>query len=166
MIDELDQKLILELQRNGRMSYCELGKLLGVTEGTVRHRFKRLTKSNIIKTVAVPNMSKLGYNFVGIVAIQVNMAEVSKVWEILSQNPAVCQLSWVTGRYDLIAIVAARSAKEFSNFMANELSVIPSVSRTETFVALGMAKGTLALADTTELVRCLDVSSKNKNRNL
>jgi len=162
MIDELDQKLILALQRDGRMSYCNLGEILGVTEGTIRHRFKRLTKAGIINSVAVPNVGKLGYNFVAIVGIQVSMADLRKVWDTLCQNPAVCQLTWVTGRYDLIAVVFARSAVEFSHCMVNELSVIPSVIRTETFVSLGMSKGIGGLADTTELVRRLDVSPRKR----
>ena len=166
MIDEVDQKLILELQRDGRMSFCELGKLLGVTEGTVRHRFKRLTKGGIMKIVAVPSMSKLGYGFVSIVAIQVSMAELNKVCEALYQNYAVCQLTWVTGRYDLIAVIIARSTEELADIMAKEISIIPGVTRTETFVSLGTAKGTTDLGDTSEFVRYLDVSSKNKNGNL
>jgi Lrp/AsnC family transcriptional regulator for asnA, asnC and gidA len=165
MIDEVDQKLILELQRDGRMSFCELGKLLGVTEGTVRHRFKRLTKSGIMKVVAVPNMSKLGYGFISIVAIQVSMAELNKVCEALYQNVVMCQLTWVTGRYDLIAVIITRSTEEFADIMAKEISMIPGVTRTETFVSLRVLKGAASLLDTSELVRYLDVSSENKNRN-
>jgi len=164
MMDKLDQKLILELQRNGRQSYSDLGKMFGVTEGTVRKRLKSLIKRDIIKIVAVPNVRELGYNFVGIVGIQVRMVELDKVGENLSKNPAVCQLAWVTGRYDLIATVVTRSTEEFANFMANELSTIPSVVRTETFVSLGMVKGAVGLADTIELVRELNVTLPKKNK--
>lgn len=162
MIDELDQKLILELQRDGRQSYSDLGKMFGVAEGTMRKRLKSLIKRDIIKVVAVPNMRELGYTFISIVGIQVRMAELNKVRENLSQNPAVCQLAWVTGRYDLIAIVVTRSTREFADFMANELSTIPAVVRTETFVSLGMVKGAVSLADTIELVRNCDIPSLRK----
>lgn len=164
MMDELDQKLMLELQRDGRQSYSDLGKMFGVTEGTVRKRLKTLIKRDLIKVVAVPNMRELGYNFISIVGIQVQMVELDKVGEDLSQNPAVCQLTWVTGRYDLIATVATRSTEEFAKFMANELSAIPSVVRTETFVTLGMIKGTMGLADTSELISTLDIPSPKKTR--
>ena len=162
MMDKLDQKLILELQRNGRQSYSDLGKMFGVTEGTVRKRLKSLIKRDLIKVVAVPNVRELGYNFISIVGIQVRMVELDKVRENLSQNPAVCQLAWVTGRYDLIAIVITWSSEEFANFMANELSTIPSVVRTETFVSLGMVKGAVGLADTNELINTLDVPLPKK----
>jgi len=109
-------------------------------------------------------MRKLGYNFISIVAIQVRMAELNKVWEALSRNPAVCQLIWTTGRYDLIAVVIARSAEEFADFMIRELSTVPAVARTETFISLGTAKGTVGLADTSELIRRFDVPLKKKKR--
>jgi len=162
MIDGLNKKLIGELQKDGRQTYANLGKILGVSEGAVRKRLRNLIKRSLIKVVAVPDIRGLGYSFVSIVAIQVRMAELDKVWKNLSQNPAVCQLAWVVGRYDLIAVVATQSVEEFANFMANELSMINSVVRTETFVTLGMFKGEVYLGDTTELVNNLSISPQKK----
>jgi len=162
MMDELDQKLILELQRDGRQTFSNLGKMFGVTEGTTRKRVKSLIKRGIIKVVAVPTLEELGYNFVSIVGIQVRMAELEKVQQTLSQNRAVCELAWVTGRYDLIAIVVTRSTRDFADFMANELSIIPAVVRTETFVTLGMIKGIVGLADTIEIVRNFSICPPRK----
>ncbi|MCL0104903.1 AsnC family transcriptional regulator [Dehalococcoidia bacterium] len=42
MIDELDRKLIQELQRSNRQSYVDLARMLGVVKGTVRKRVKDL----------------------------------------------------------------------------------------------------------------------------
>lgn len=147
------------------MNYATLSSVLGVTEGSVRKRLKDLIKKGTIKVVAVPNAKEMGYIFMSIVAIQVRMSEITEVWQKLSQNPLVCQLAWVTGRYDLIAVVIAKSAEEFANFMASELSMISSVVRTETFVTLGMFKGDLFLADTTEFMKNLNVYSRKKSRN-
>jgi Lrp/AsnC family transcriptional regulator for asnA, asnC and gidA len=167
MIDEIDQKLILELQEDGRQSYIELAKKLSVTEGTVRRRLKSLKNRKIIKVSAVPSVAELGYKFIAIVAIQVNMAYVNTVAEELSKNRAICQVSFVTGRYDLIAMVATRSTDEFSKFMREELSVIPHVVRTETFIVLSTIKGLFGLPDTRQLVRDAEVSSpKNKRKQM
>ncbi len=157
-MDELDKKLVLALQSDGRQSFTDLGKMFEVTEGTVRKRIRSLMKRNSLRITGVPNVKELGYNFISIVGIQVQMEELEKVQSNLSKNPAVCQLWWVTGRYDLIAVVATQSSEEFANFMANELSTIPSVERTETFVNLGMFKGTPFLADTADLINSHGVS--------
>jgi DNA-binding Lrp family transcriptional regulator len=47
MIDELDRQLILELQKDGRQQYVDLARKLGVVEGTVRKRVKRLLQRNL-----------------------------------------------------------------------------------------------------------------------
>ena len=164
MIDELDKKLILLLQEDGRLGFSALGNLLGVSEGTIRQRYKKLTKNGVIRTVAVPNVHKLGYTFLGIVAIQVMMAKLDEVREKLSKNPSVCQLFWTTGRYDVIAIVAAKTSEDFAKFMLEAHSMTPHIVRTETFVSLRTEKGTISLSDTIELIRGLDVTTTKKKR--
>ena len=140
MLDKLNQKLIQKLQNNGRQSYTELAKMLGVTEGTVRKRVKDLQKHNIIKIVAVLNPYEIGYNFVSVMALQVRMADLRQVGEMLAQKPNVYYLASVTRRYDLLAMVMCRSPEELSNFIKEHISSIPSILRTKTFVNLEVIK--------------------------
>lgn len=158
MINELDRKLIKELQKDGRQTYVELGKTLGVVEGTVRKRVKDLTDKKILKIVAVPNLSELGYTCMNVMALQVRMADLRTVADALSQKPNVCHLAFVTGRYDLIAIIVTRSPQELSRFIEDEISAIPSILRTETFVELDIIKGGWLGIDTIQLISNLDVS--------
>jgi Lrp/AsnC family transcriptional regulator for asnA, asnC and gidA len=157
-IDSLDQKLILHLQENGRHTYMDLAKMLDVTEGTIRNRLKRLVGEGIIQITAVPELGKLGYNFMGIVGMQVRLAELRTVADQLVESPNVCYLANVTGRYDVIAIILTRSAAEFADFMENVISAIPSILRTETFVTLNIYKGHAKGLDTTQLISNLDIS--------
>ena len=149
-MDKLDRKLIEELQKNGRRSYVDLAKMLGVAEGTIRRRVKALVDKQIIKIAAVPNPYKLGYGFISIMGLQVRMADLRQVAESLSQKPNVCYLAFVTGRYDLMAIIIAHTPQELSNFIEKEISSIPSILRTETFVNLDVIKG--------EWIAALDVA--------
>ena len=158
MMDELDWKLTQELQKNGRQSYVDMAKMLGVVEGTVRKRVKDLLGREVIKIVAVPNPRALGYNFLSIMALQVRMADLRKVAEELAQKPNVCYLAFVTGRYDLMAIIMTRSSEELSQFIEREISALPSILRTETFVNLDIIKGAWPELDTTQLISNLDIS--------
>jgi Lrp/AsnC family transcriptional regulator for asnA, asnC and gidA len=156
-IDNLDKKLILELQRNGRCTYMDLAKMLGVAEGTVRNRLKKLIDGDIVKITAIPDLDKFGYDFMGIVGLQVPLSELRSVAEQLSKNPNVCYLANVTGRYDFIAILLTRSSKEFAYIMETVVSAIPSVIRTETFVTLNIYKGRKNWLDTTHIIDNLDI---------
>lgn len=158
MIDDLDRKLIIELQENGREGYVKLAKKMGVVEGTIRKRLKNLLGKNLIKIVAVPNMRKLGYGFIGIAGIQVKMEDLRQVAEKLAKNEHICYLAFVTGRYDLMAIVVTKSPEELAQFIEREISAIPSILRTETFVNLDTIKGGSGLMDTIELINHMGVT--------
>ncbi len=160
--DRLDQKLILELQKNGRLTYMDLAKILDVTEGTIRNRLKRLVDQDIIRITAVPQLEKFGYSFMGIVGMQVRLADLRTVAEQLAQNPNVCYLANVTGRYEFIALVMTRAPGEFAYFMENVISAIPSILRTETFVTLNIYKGQGHGLDTAQLINNLDIPPTEK----
>ena len=161
-IDKFDQKLILDLQKNGRRSYIELAKMLGVTEGTVRNRLGKLVDKGIIKITAVPDLGKLGYTFMGIVGMQVSLSDLRTVAEQLAKNPNVCYLANVTGRYEFIAIVLTKSSQEYADFIENVVSGIPGILRTETFVNLNIYKGYENGLDTAQLLSSLDTSPSKK----
>ena len=159
MIDELDLKLIQELQKDGRQSYVNIARMLGVVEGTVRRRVKDLADRNIIKIVAVPNPREMGYNFISVMGLQVRMADLRKVADELASKPNVCYLAFVTGRYDLMAMLVTRSSEELSQFIEKEISALPSILRTETFVNLDIIKGGRPGLDTTQLIDNIRFSS-------
>ncbi len=162
MIGELDQELIVELHKNGRQSYVNLAKLLHVTETTVRNRVKHLLNKGIINITAVPDLEVLGYSFVCIVGLQIRLGDLQLAAEQLVKHPNICYVANVTGRYDLILIVVARSSREFANFLENTISVIPGILRTETFVNLNIYKGRAIGLDTEHLISNINVPPSNK----
>lgn len=136
MLDNLDRKLIGELQRNGRQSNVELARILGVAESTIRNRIKNLVGNKIIKIAAIPDPDKLGYGCIAIVGLQVQLTKGKKVVEKLLQNPSVYQVATTTGRFDVVMLLLLHATQELSDFMNNELFAIPGVLRTETFVCV------------------------------
>ena len=60
-MDELDRRIISLLQMDGRASNAKIAREVGVSEGTVRRRLRRLIQEDVVKVVAVPNLEKLGY---------------------------------------------------------------------------------------------------------
>jgi Lrp/AsnC family transcriptional regulator for asnA, asnC and gidA len=114
--------------------------MLGVSEGTIRKRVGDLQKQGIMKIAAVLNPHKIGYSFISIIAMQVKMADLRQVAEMLAQRPNVYYLAFVTGRYDLLALIMSRTPEELSEFIQKYISSIPSITRTETFVNLEIIK--------------------------
>ncbi len=162
MVDELDLKLIRELQKDGRATHVELARKLNVVEGTVRKRIRKLELDGVMKTMAVPNLRELGYDFVGFMALQVQVSRLREIADKLVQKPNVCYLAFVTGRFDMIAIVMTRSPQEFARFAEKEISTIPSILRIETWVNLETLKGGWLSMDTTRLLADIAPSQVEK----
>ena len=155
MLDELDQKLVTHLQKSGRMSNVTLAKELGVSERTVRNRIKNLLDKGMVKISAVPDLEALGYNFTGIVGLQVQLGRLKSIAAELAKHPNICYIVNVTGQYDFIVIVMAKSPKEFADIMENFVSPIPGILRTETYVGLNTFKGAQGNMDTGQLISSL-----------
>ena len=139
-LDELDDKLIALLQANGRASNIELAKEVGVSEGTIRRRFRNLIKGEVIRVVAIPDPAKLGRGTTALIGLQVDPAEVDPVAAALANVTEVQYVSVTTGAFDVFLWVALGSPKELSSFLRLQVGSIPGVRRTETFVNLSIRK--------------------------
>ena len=70
-MDELDSQIIKILQQDGRASNAGIARDVGVSEGTVRRRLKRLVQEEFIQVVALPDPAKLGLESQALVGVQV-----------------------------------------------------------------------------------------------
>ena len=53
VLDEVSKGIIEQLQEDGRRSYAEIGKAVGLSEAAVRQRVQKLTESGVMQVVAV-----------------------------------------------------------------------------------------------------------------
>ena len=139
-MDNLDSKIIGILQEDGRASNAGIAREVGVSEGTVRRRLKRLVDEDFIKVVARLDRRRLGYSSEAIVGIQVDPSIIDQVADAVS---GLAEVSWVvvtTGAYDIFAWVEVQSAEELGVFLRRTLGAISGVRRTETFVNLSIKK--------------------------
>ena len=139
-MDELDRKIISILQTNGRSSNARIARHVGVSEGTVRRRLKRLVEDKVVSIVAIPDPGKIGYKSEAVIGVQVEPDKIDQVADNLTQLPPVYWVAVTTGAYDLFAAVTLPSAEELGLFLRNKVGIIPGVQRTETFVTLAVKK--------------------------
>ncbi len=139
-MDELDRKLIELLQVNGRASNARIARQVGVSEGTVRRRLRRLIQDEIIRVVAVPDPQKMGLNTIALVGIQAEPDKIDSVAAKLADLPEAQYVSLTTGSYDIFIWVALPSSEELGRFLRQKVGVTTGVRRTETFVHLAIVK--------------------------
>ena len=125
MKDEIDYKIVKLLKQDSRRSFVEIAERLGVTEGTVRHRVKRMEKEgSLMFTVKHHGVE-------GLVMIKAkNIKAVVNQLEGLSDH--IYELS---GEYDIAAIVDASSIERL-NKKIDKIRKISGVISTNTAICL------------------------------
>ena len=144
-MDELDNRIIEILQTDGRASNAHIAREVGVSEGTVRRRLRRLIQDGVINVIAVPNLEKMGYNTAALVGLQTDPGRIDGVADALSTLKEVHFVSLTTGAQDVFIWVALSSSEALGDFLRNKVGVIPGVRRTETYVNLAIKKRTYGL---------------------
>ncbi|CAD7769591.1 putative HTH-type transcriptional regulator [Candidatus Methanoperedenaceae archaeon GB50] len=87
MLDEVDRKIIILLQENGRITDVELAKKIGVSHDTAKRRRRRLEDEGYLKIQALINPRKFGYTSVFLLGIKlVPGADVRKTAEKLANH--------------------------------------------------------------------------------
>ena len=140
MLDEKDRAIISILQYDGRAPYTKIADELNITEGSVRHRVKRLLNSGELQIVGIAQPDAMGLNEVVLIGITVQADRITEVAEAIAQLPEVTYLIQAAGEFDLFAEVYCRDRGHFVSFLNNELQKISGVERTQSFLILKMYK--------------------------
>ncbi len=139
-MDELDSKSIVLLQGDGRASNAGIARKVGVSEGTVRRRLKRLIQEKFISVVALLDPGKMGYASEALIGVQVDPDKKDQVADDLA---ALDEISWVTittGSFDIFGWATLHSSESLGIFLRTKVGTIPGVRRTETFINLSARK--------------------------
>jgi Lrp/AsnC family transcriptional regulator for asnA, asnC and gidA len=136
-IDELDKKIILELQEDARASFKDLARKLRVSEGTVRNRVLRLIGGGILKLQARVNPFAFPHKISALVGVNLKERHPEKQMEEIRKIPCVTSVWNATGRYDLFFEVMVDSLKELNEVLLKiDRDYVRGISQTETFITL------------------------------
>ena len=100
-MDELDRRIIEEMQVDPRISYAALGKQLGVSGMTAATRLNRLRETELLRCKALPNLPQLGLNTEVFGFVQTDLSALPEILEILRTSPYVLRVDRVTGEFEL-----------------------------------------------------------------
>ncbi|HIH72143.1 MAG: Transcriptional regulator [Thermococcales archaeon 44_46] len=140
-LDEIDKSILRLLQEDGRMSYSEIARKIGVPESTVRLRVKKLMEEGIIrKFAALINPFKAGYSIVAFIAVDIEPNKVKRAVEELSKLPEVDVLGIATGAHDVLMQVTVKDLQELENFLIEKLGKIEGIKSTETSILTSVKK--------------------------
>ena len=134
--DNTDWTIINRLSENYAPNSV-VAREIGLSEGAVRQRLKKLQDAGILKIKALRNPEILENQQLALLGVNVVESKLldQKAQEIAELN-GVMSVAIVSGRYDLIVEILVASNKGLIQFLTKTLSTVKGISKTETFVML------------------------------
>jgi Lrp/AsnC family transcriptional regulator, regulator for asnA, asnC and gidA len=136
-IDDLDLKILSELSKDASISVPKLSKKVNINASVVYSRIKRLIKRGLIKKFTVIiNDEALGLNVKALTGINMDSKLRDNVLNELFKIPEVREVSEVTGRFDVLVTMNARSLDEMHQLISEKVGRIEGIQKTETFIEM------------------------------
>lgn len=133
-MDEFDKEIIKILKHDGRSAYSDIGKRVGLSEGAVRLRIKKMMESGIIKRFTVETGLSEGAEALSLISVNPSVST-SKISATLMATPNVKKVYEVTGEYDIAVIISASDISEV-NECVEKIRKIEGVLNTNTMIVL------------------------------
>ena len=131
-MDATDYQIVEFLIRDGRMPYAQIANQIGVSTGTVHQRVKRLRERGYIDSFTVElNWEALGYPVDAFISIRDNESRgLAELSERLRTIPFIKSSAAVTGEFDLLLHIKARSSRHLGEILDEIRQIAPGPSRT------------------------------------
>jgi Lrp/AsnC family leucine-responsive transcriptional regulator len=127
----------------------DLAKETHMSESTCLRRSKALEEKGVIKGYsAVLDAEEAGFGVLAFVQVSIdqkNEAAFDKFKLAVIEHPLILECYSLSGAYDHLMKVVARSNKELSRFILKELRSFPEIKEAQTLFVLDQVKHTTAL---------------------
>ncbi len=118
LLDQIGWKLLHELQLNGRLSYAELGRRVGLTTPAVVERVKRMEEAGIITGYhADIDSSKIGMPITAFIRLSVVGDVFTRITTVIKNAPEVVECHRGTGADSFIMKVHVRSVEHLESLI-------------------------------------------------
>ncbi|PHO02646.1 proline dehydrogenase transcriptional activator [Rhodobacteraceae bacterium 4F10] len=144
-LDRIDQRILEEMEINGRLSIVELAARVNLTNTPCSERVKRLERSGYISGYrAILNMEKLGLGHLTVV--QVSLAATAGNNSLDAFNDAVNSVPEVesclmlAGSFDYLLTVRTKDIAHFRHVLGEKINKLPGIHQTNSFAVMETVK--------------------------
>lgn len=136
-IDDLDLTILSELSEDASISVPRLSKKIKVNPSVVYSRIKRLIKRKLIERFTiVVNDHELGYQVKALTGINMDSKQRDNVIDELFKIDGVREIAEVTGRFDILVTMYAKSLDEMHRMVSDKIGRIQGVVSSESFIEM------------------------------
>ena len=149
-LDRFDRAILRVLATDGRISITDLARRIGLSKSPTQARLRALEATGVITGYsAMFDPLRLGLNHVAFVEVRLSdtrEAALSQFNAAVAKVSEIEQVHLIAGNFDYLLKVRAQDMNDYRRILAEEISSLPHVAGTSTYVAMQAIKEN-ALAD-------------------
>ena len=112
-LDATDRALLMLLSEDARVSHRSLARTLGLAQGTVTNRIRRLEDEGVIEGYRVAlNPTQLGWSMTIMAGLRIQKGRMIDVQQKISADPRVFAVYDVTGDWDSIVLARVKDLQQ------------------------------------------------------
>lgn len=127
-LDEVDERLVALLRRDGRCSYSQLAREVGMSEASVRQRVKRLLADGVMRVIAVVDPYKLGSTLDVMMNVSVELAKLDAFLAEAKGFAELRYLARMAGEFNVMMSALFRDVAHMDDFL-NRLGRVEGIRR-------------------------------------
>lgn len=143
-MDQIDHRILRELQKDARLSHQELAERVGLSPSPCARRIRRLEAEGIVEGYSARiDEARMGFGFNVFVSIRLEKQIDDRLHDFERSIGALSEVvdCWLmTGQFDYLLRVAVADLREFESFLTGKLTKIPGVSSMESSVPIRRVK--------------------------
>jgi len=155
-LDDLDLQLITLLSQDARVSNRRIASELGVTEGTVRGRIKRLQAEKLIAFTAITGFEMVRKSRLAFISIQAEISLVRDIARQVSDMPQINAVMVMMGQFNILAMCLFEELEVLVDVASDQILALPGVHHVETSIAVKTVKYNARMAKITTPVVLAD----------
>ncbi len=139
-LDDLDRQLIGMLAADARVSNRRIASDLGVTEGTVRCRVKRLQQDRLISFTAITGLELASKSRLGKIRVQADTRRQRELADAIAGMDPINAVLLTMGSFNILAMCLFEELDELAELASDRILPLPGVHHVETSVAVRQLK--------------------------
>ena len=144
-LDGIDERILAELEANGRLSIVDLARRVNLTNTPCSERVKRLERDSYIRGFrAILNKDKLGLGHLTVV--QVSLAASASDNSLARFNEAVRAIDevelclMIAGSFDYLMLIRTKDISTFRMVLEEKVNRLPGILQTNSFAVMETVK--------------------------
>lgn len=139
-LDSVDRAIIEALCKDARLSHRQLAQKVGVAQGTITNRLRKMEGDGVIQGYApILNADYIGWGMTVMAGLCIEKGKIMDVQKHISADPRVFGVYDVTGDWDSMVLARVKNRQDLDD-LTKSVFTLDGISRSYTHVVLNTVK--------------------------